>query len=54
MQAEVYTNALSLQRRVMDELLQHLLSAYNTYLSERVGGEAPTQPLAVAPHTQIL
>lgn len=38
-QAEVYGNALSLQRRVLDELLQHLFSAYSTCLSEMLQGE---------------
>lgn len=37
-QAELYGNAVSLQRRVMDELLQHFFSAYNTFLSERLKG----------------
>jgi hypothetical protein len=40
-QAEVYGNNLSLQRRVMDELLQHLFLAYNTFLSERLKGQIP-------------
>ena len=43
MQAELYGNAVNLQRRVMDELLQHLFSAYNTFLSDRL--EGPRFPL---------
>lgn len=39
-QAELYGNALSLQRRVMDELLGHLFSAYNTFLSDRLNGKS--------------
>ncbi len=38
-QAELYGNAVHLQRRVMDELLQHLFSAYNTFLSDRLEGK---------------
>lgn len=43
-QAEVYGNNLSLQRRVMDELLQHLFSAYNTFLGDILQGDVPHSP----------
>lgn len=38
-QAEVYSNNLSLQRRVMEELLQHLFSTYSTSLNEKLPSE---------------
>ena len=43
-QAELYGNALSLQRRVMDELLQHIFAAYNACLSNKLAGGRALKP----------
>ena len=42
-QAELYGNALSLQRRVMDELLQHIFAAYNACLIDKLAGGARSE-----------